>query len=121
MTATPLPLRRAAFAFVFVTVLLDMLAIGIVIPVLPKLVLDFVGGDLSLRRQPRRGFGAGAGGSLRQGRLAARDAALSAPGYSRGAVLAARRRLVPRLQLAQTSSRPAPLDRACACGNDAAP
>lgn len=45
MTATPLPLRRAAFAFVFVTVLLDMLAIGIVIPVLPKLVLDFVGGD----------------------------------------------------------------------------
>src|SRR5215468_10936602 len=37
--------RRAAFAFVFVTVLLDMLAIGIIIPVLPKLVVDFVGGD----------------------------------------------------------------------------
>jgi len=35
--------RRAAFAFV--TVLLDMLAIGIIIPVLPKLVVDFVGGD----------------------------------------------------------------------------
>jgi MFS transporter, DHA1 family, tetracycline resistance protein len=45
MTATPVPLRRAAFAFIFVTVLLDMLALGIVIPVLPKLVLDFVGGD----------------------------------------------------------------------------
>src|SRR5262245_32313130 len=42
---TVLPVRRAAFAFIFITVLLDMLAIGIVIPVLPKLVLDFVGGD----------------------------------------------------------------------------
>jgi MFS transporter, DHA1 family, tetracycline resistance protein len=37
--------RRAAFAFVFVTVLLDMLAIGIIIPVLPKLVVDFLNGD----------------------------------------------------------------------------
>ena len=45
MTAAPVPLRRAAFAFIFVTVLLDMLALGIVIPVLPKLILDFVGGD----------------------------------------------------------------------------
>lgn len=35
--------RRAAFAFIFATVFLDMLAVGIVIPVLPKLVLDFVG------------------------------------------------------------------------------
>jgi DHA1 family tetracycline resistance protein-like MFS transporter len=39
------PIRRAAFTFIFITVLLDMLALGIVIPVLPKLVLDFVGGD----------------------------------------------------------------------------
>jgi DHA1 family tetracycline resistance protein-like MFS transporter len=37
--------RRAAFAFVFITVLLDMFAIGIIIPVLPKLVEDFVGGN----------------------------------------------------------------------------
>src|SRR5437764_2304615 len=36
---------RAAFAFIFVTVLLDMLAIGIVIPVLPTLVSGFVGGS----------------------------------------------------------------------------
>src|SRR5260370_15212080 len=43
-TASHAP-RRAAFAFIFVTVLLDMLAIGIIIPVLPKLVVDFVGGD----------------------------------------------------------------------------
>src|SRR5262245_32535013 len=45
MTSTLLPIRRAAFIFIFVTVLLDMLALGIVIPVLPKLILDFVGGD----------------------------------------------------------------------------
>src|SRR5262249_62344073 len=31
-------LRRPALAFIFVTILLDMLALGIVIPVLPKLV-----------------------------------------------------------------------------------
>jgi MFS transporter, DHA1 family, tetracycline resistance protein len=37
--------RQAAFVFIFATVLLDMLAIGIVIPVLPKLVVDFVDGD----------------------------------------------------------------------------
>jgi len=39
------PVRSAAFIFIFITVLLDMLAIGIIIPVLPKLVVDFVGGD----------------------------------------------------------------------------
>jgi DHA1 family tetracycline resistance protein-like MFS transporter len=37
--------RPAALAFVFVTVMLDMLAIGIIIPVLPKLVIAFSGGD----------------------------------------------------------------------------
>ena len=42
---TPPAPRRGAFAFVFVTVLLDMFAIGIIIPVLPKLVEDFMGGD----------------------------------------------------------------------------
>ncbi|HVG51144.1 MAG TPA: TCR/Tet family MFS transporter [Xanthobacteraceae bacterium] len=40
--ATP---RRAAFIFVFITVLLDMLALGLIIPVMPQLVLQFVGGD----------------------------------------------------------------------------
>jgi DHA1 family tetracycline resistance protein-like MFS transporter len=39
------PPRRAAFIFVFITVLLDMLALGIIIPVLPKLVVDFLAGD----------------------------------------------------------------------------
>ena len=37
--------RQAAFAFIFATVLLDMLSLGVVIPVLPKLVTDFMGGD----------------------------------------------------------------------------
>ena len=37
--------RQAAFAFVFVTVLLDMLALGMVIPVLPKLIESFLAGD----------------------------------------------------------------------------
>lgn len=37
--------RRAAFVFIFITVLMDVLALGVIIPVLPKLVLNFVGGD----------------------------------------------------------------------------
>jgi MFS transporter, DHA1 family, tetracycline resistance protein len=37
---------RAAFAFVFITVLLDMLALGVMVPVLPKLLLEFLGGDM---------------------------------------------------------------------------
>ena len=37
--------RKAAVAFIFVTVALDMLAIGLIVPVLPKLVLNFVGGN----------------------------------------------------------------------------
>lgn len=39
--------RPAAFAFIFLTVLLDMMALGMVIPVLPKLVENFLGGDTS--------------------------------------------------------------------------
>jgi DHA1 family tetracycline resistance protein-like MFS transporter len=37
--------RRAALGFVFVTIVLDMFALGLVIPVLPHLVEDFMGGD----------------------------------------------------------------------------
>ena len=36
---------RGALAFIFVTVALDVLALGIVIPVLPKLVESFLGGN----------------------------------------------------------------------------
>jgi DHA1 family tetracycline resistance protein-like MFS transporter len=38
-------LRRATFVFVFFVVLFDMLAIGIIVPVLPKLVIAFKGGN----------------------------------------------------------------------------
>ena len=37
--------RKAAFAFIFLTVLFDVLALGVIIPVLPKLIESFVGGD----------------------------------------------------------------------------
>lgn len=37
--------RQAAFVFIFATVLLDMLSLGVIIPVLPKLVVDFMGGN----------------------------------------------------------------------------
>ncbi len=37
--------RRAAVIFIFITILLDMLALGMVIPVLPELVKAFRGGD----------------------------------------------------------------------------
>ncbi len=37
--------RKAAVVFIFVTVALDMLALGLIAPVLPKLVLNFLGGD----------------------------------------------------------------------------
>jgi DHA1 family tetracycline resistance protein-like MFS transporter len=36
--------RKAALAFIFVTVLIDVLAFGVIIPVLPHLVQQFVGG-----------------------------------------------------------------------------
>lgn len=39
--------RKAAFAFIIVTVVLDMLALGIIIPVLPKLVEHMMGGNTS--------------------------------------------------------------------------
>jgi len=43
--AAPVAGRQAALAFIFVTVVLDILALGIVIPVLPHLVEEFMGGD----------------------------------------------------------------------------
>src|ERR1700730_11119963 len=37
--------RPAAVVFIFITIMLDMLALGLIAPVLPKLILDFpVGG-----------------------------------------------------------------------------
>lgn len=37
--------RQAAIVFIFITVVVDVLALGIIIPVLPKLVEGFLGGD----------------------------------------------------------------------------
>lgn len=39
------PVSRASVAFILVTVALDVLALGLIIPVLPLLVRDFIGGD----------------------------------------------------------------------------
>ncbi len=47
----PSPVRRAALTFIFVTVMLDMLAFGIIIPVLPHLIVR------TDRRQHRQGRG----------------------------------------------------------------
>src|SRR4051812_29112505 len=44
-TSPTAPPRRAAVFFIFVTILIDMLAVGIIIPVLPSLVGSFLGGD----------------------------------------------------------------------------
>lgn len=40
--------RRAALVFIFITVVLDVLAFGVVIPVLPRLIEQFRGGDTAL-------------------------------------------------------------------------
>jgi len=46
VTATAAPgARKAALVFIFVTVLIDILAFGLIIPVLPHLLKEFVGGD----------------------------------------------------------------------------
>lgn len=39
--------RQGAFIFIFVTVVLDMIAMGVTVPVFPKLIVDFNGGDIS--------------------------------------------------------------------------
>ncbi|MGA8902243.1 TCR/Tet family MFS transporter [Bradyrhizobium sp.] len=47
MSGTPpaAPARGAAVAFIFVTILLDMFALGLIMPILPKLVESFVDND----------------------------------------------------------------------------
>ncbi|HEU0277388.1 MAG TPA: TCR/Tet family MFS transporter [Rhodanobacteraceae bacterium] len=48
MTAsTPQSRHHAAVAFIFVTVTIDMLAFGIIIPVLPHLIIDLIGGSIA--------------------------------------------------------------------------
>jgi len=49
--------RRAAVLFVFVTVAIDMLAFGIIIPVLPHLIVDLIGGSIAKAAVWSSGFG----------------------------------------------------------------
>ena len=44
-SGTGVTVRKAALAFIFFTVLLDILAFGLIIPVLPHLLKQFAGGD----------------------------------------------------------------------------
>ncbi len=39
--------RQLRFIFIFVTVMLDIFALGLIMPVLPKLILDFLGGEMT--------------------------------------------------------------------------
>ncbi len=50
-TKTPTGPRRAALVFIFVTLVLDMFALGLIIPVLPKLVEKLLGGDTAAAAQ----------------------------------------------------------------------
>ena len=49
--------RRAAFIFIFVTILLDMLALGMIMPILPKLVESFVNNDTAVAARIFGAFG----------------------------------------------------------------
>ena len=46
-SGNPVAPRRAALSFIFITVVLDVLALGMIIPVLPTLVASFLGGNMA--------------------------------------------------------------------------
>lgn len=59
MSPSPVaPRRHAALAFIFVTVMLDMLAFGIIIPVLPHLIVQLIGGSIAQAAVWAGAFGA---------------------------------------------------------------
>ena len=109
--------RKAAFVFIFATILLDMLAMGVTIPVLPKLVVDFVGGDT---QEAARIFGLfGTAWALMQFLFAPLQGTLSDSFGRRPVILMSRRRRLagcspaacsPALPL-QASPRPTPMWR----------
>jgi len=43
--------KDPAIGFIFITLLIDVLGIGLIIPVLPTLIKGFVGGDISVASQ----------------------------------------------------------------------
>src|SRR5947209_18304694 len=51
------PRRRAAFVFIFITILFDMMALGLIIPILPKLVASFVNDDAAAAAEVFGAFG----------------------------------------------------------------
>jgi DHA1 family tetracycline resistance protein-like MFS transporter len=46
-STAPVAPRRAALIFIFVTVLIDIMSFGLIIPVLPHLIQNFLAGDVS--------------------------------------------------------------------------
>jgi MFS transporter, DHA1 family, tetracycline resistance protein len=57
MLVSPSTVKKAAVAFIFITVMLDILALGMIIPVLPGLVESFQGGDTALAARTLGVFG----------------------------------------------------------------
>ena len=47
----PAPQSRAAVLFIFITVTLDLIALGIIAPVLPNLIIQFEGGNIARATQ----------------------------------------------------------------------
>lgn len=58
MAQSATPRHRAALAFIFVTVMIDMLAFGIIIPVLPHLIVQLIGGSIAKAAVWAGAFGA---------------------------------------------------------------
>ncbi len=50
-------MRKPAFVFIFIVVALDMLALGLIVPVLPKIIVQFEGGDHARAAQVTGLFG----------------------------------------------------------------
>src|SRR4051812_23507020 len=49
--------RKAALGFIFATALMDVIALGLMIPVLPNLVKEMVGGDFATATRMTGWFG----------------------------------------------------------------
>ena len=45
--SAPTPARQPAVMFIFVTLVLAIVGFGLLIPVLPKLIVQFQGGDMA--------------------------------------------------------------------------
>jgi len=39
--------RQASIIFIFITLVIDIIGLGIIIPILPELITEFAGGDAS--------------------------------------------------------------------------